>query len=118
MRRRTEPLWISRLELRRWSTQFELVTVWIGKIDRRGWHPGVEHRSSYRHPMLPERCCSALNVVGIDREGQMLRGPVSLVFLQHQHTGLAAGAQEEPRPAFIPQANFQTKHIPIKGFCL
>jgi hypothetical protein len=50
----------------------------------------VEHRSSHRHTLLSERRCSALNLVGIDREGQMLRGPFSLVFLQQQYTRLAS----------------------------
>jgi len=68
------------------------MTVWISKIDRRGGHPGVEYRPAHCHPMFPERCRSALNVIGIDREGQMLRGPFALIFLQHQHPGLASGA--------------------------
>jgi len=66
--------------------------------------------------MLSERRRSVLNLVGIDREGQVLRGPFPFVFLQHEHASLASGSQEEPGPAFVPQAYFQTKHVPIEGF--
>jgi hypothetical protein len=69
-----------------------MVPIWIGKIDRPGWHPGVKYRSSHRHPFLLERYRSALNVVCINREGEMLRRPFSLVFLQQQDTRLASGA--------------------------
>jgi hypothetical protein len=66
--------------------------------------------------VFPECRRGVIDLVGIDREGEVLCGPFSLVFLQQQHTGLVARSQEEPRPACIPQTYFQTKHVPIKSF--
>jgi hypothetical protein len=40
--------------------------------------------------MLPECRRGVIDLIDVKRKGEMLRGPFSLVFLQHQHTSLAS----------------------------
>ena len=67
------------------------MAVGVGKIDGLRWHPVVRDRASHFHTLLPEGFRSSLDIGFSNGEGDVLRRPLTFIFLEHHHAVLATG---------------------------
>jgi hypothetical protein len=46
----------------------------------------------------------------------MLRGPITLIFLQHNHSRITPGIKEKPVSALVPEPFCQPEYFLVKSF--
>ena len=90
------------------------MTVGVGEVDGPRRHPLVEDGPLDSNTSLLEGRRCRLDIRLIDREGKMLRRPRALVFLQHHHSRLPPGPQEQDISAFVPNTDFETQDLSVE----
>ena len=65
--------------------------VGVLEIERFRGHPFVKNRTFYINASLAKDSSGAFDVLLIDGERKMLQRPLALVFLKHNHAGIAPG---------------------------
>src|SRR5689334_22965046 len=96
------------------GAEFEVVAVGVAEVDRPGRYPFMKDRAFDADAPLFEDGGGALDVIFMNGEGEVLPRPFAFRLLQHDHAGLAAGAQEEPVPLFVAEADSQPEHVSVK----
>src|SRR5438876_994648 len=78
------------------SAQLERMAVRVIKIKRSCLHPFVPHGTADCNSLLPEHFRRAFDIRFVKSKGKMLRRPFTFIFLQYDHAGVTARAQEQP----------------------
>ena len=92
------------------------MAVGIVEVDGNGIHPLVIYQFRNRDALLFQDGRGPFDIRFAYAKREVLRGPFPFVFLQYNHTGIAAGMQEEPVSAIVAHAFLQPKHVLVKGF--
>src|SRR5215468_2582418 len=94
--------------------ELEDVPIGIGEVERLGWDPLVHDRAYGRDAAAAQALGGALDLGFVDGESKVLQRPIGAVLLQDDHAPLSAGAQKEPLPLLVAQADFETEHVAVE----
>lgn len=88
------------------STEFQVVAVGIGKVNRLRRYPLVVHWSVDNNASLPQGRGGGFDIDFLNSESEVFLRPSSPVFLEHHHAGVTR-PQEQPLAAFVPETDFK-----------
>ena len=77
----------------------------------------MRDRLGHENALLSEGADGSVQIRFVESECEVPRLPVLGFLLQQHHAVVAAGAQEQPVSRDVAQANLETEHAAVEGFC-